>query len=62
MRYFIGSQTICFILTMKILNFHIFILQRSEKANFEKLQDGMMQGWYILLIKITKIIIKTKAG
>ena len=50
-RYFIGSQNICFILTMEIPNFHIFIWYRCKKAHFEKLQDGM-QGWYILLIKI----------
>ena len=58
-RYFIGSQTIYFILTMEIPNFNIFIRQRSEKAYFGKPTDGM-QGWYILLIKIiTKTIIKT---
>ena len=57
-------QTICYILTIEIPNFHIFIPQRHEKAHFEKLQDEMH---YILLIKytmyemkiITKTIIKT---
>ena len=38
---------------MEILNFHILIPQRCEKAHFEKLQDGMMQGRYILSIRIT---------
>ena len=40
-RFFINFQTICFILTIEIPNFHIFIRQRCEKAHFEKLQDGM---------------------
>ena len=44
---------------METTNFHISTRQRSEKAHFEKLYDGM-QGRYILLIQtITKTITKT---
>ena len=55
--------TICYILTMEIPNFHIFIQQRCKKAHFEKIQDEMhyiILIKYTLLIKITtKTIIKT---
>ena len=35
----------------------------AEKLIFEKLQDGMMQGLYILLIRIiTKTTTKAKTG